>query len=95
VHAVGRFVPRYGLEVMVNPVFRVVDEGAPPTLKEAQAMVDGLVELMELPNGTQLLFNEEGRMRSDFQYNETASKLSKQEIIGPAVLLVGTARWSE
>jgi len=67
--------------------------GKPPTLQEAQSLVGGgLVELMTLPNGDQLLFNEDGRAKK-FPRNEEASRLARLQIVGPALLLQRSARW--
>lgn len=63
-----------------------------PSLKEAQAFVGGLVELVNLPNGDQMLVNEEGRMKK-LPINDPASSAADQRILGNAIILVGDARW--
>ena len=63
-----------------------------PSLKEAQDFVGGLVELVNLPNGDQMLVNEEGRMKK-LPINDPASSASDQRILGNAIILVGEARW--
>jgi len=65
-----------------------------PTLSEAQKMVagGGLVELMTLANGDQLLFDEEGQLKG-LDLNLEASELAGQPIVGSALLLQGSARW--
>jgi len=63
-----------------------------PSLKEAQASVGGLVELVNLPNGDQMLVNEEGIMK-ELPINDPASSASGQRILGNAIILVGDARW--
>lgn len=69
-----------------------IDE-RPPTLEEAQKFVGGYVELHTLPDGSQLLVNEEGRLQ-DLSFNEYASLLAGKLLVGPAILLKGTARWT-
>lgn len=69
-----------------------------PTLKEAQAIVGGLVQFVELlPELTedqpmQMLVNEEGILLQ-LGYNETASLMTGQHIFGPALVLTGQAMW--
>ncbi len=63
-----------------------------PSLEEAQAIVEGMVELVRLHDGSQLLVNEEGRMR-DMPLNEEASNIAGFTIVGPALLLSGNAKW--
>ena len=46
---------------MTNPKYEV-RESTPPTLEEAQAFVDGYVEMVSLADGSQLLINEEGKL---------------------------------
>lgn len=64
-----------------------------PTLREAQAIVDGYVELVQLASGDQLLVNEEGLLRG-LPLNEKASALAGRYIVGNAIILKGKARWS-
>lgn len=69
----------------------------PPTLEEAQAMVGGYVQLVELADGSQLIVNEEGKLRG-LPVNVEASKLwpvPGDLIVGDAVHLQGDARWTE
>lgn len=63
-----------------------------PSLKEAQDFVGGLVELVNLPNGDQMLVNEEGIMKK-LPINDPASSALGQPILGNAIILVGDARW--
>tara|TARA_R110002020_G_scaffold359183_2_gene571884 strand:+ start:242 stop:505 length:264 start_codon:yes stop_codon:yes gene_type:complete len=69
-----------------------------PTLQEAQKIVGGLVEIVELlPELTelvpgQMLVNEEGILL-DLGYNETASHLTGKDIFGPSIILTGPAMW--
>ena len=64
----------------------------PPTLKEAQVFVAGYVELLDLPDGTQMLVNEEGKARS-LPHNIPASLRAGQLIVGNVMWLIGKARW--
>ena len=66
----------------------------PPTLEEAQAVVGGWVEMMTLPNGDQLLVNEEGGVYG-LPVNPEASVLAGTFIVGPVALLQGKGRWTD
>lgn len=74
---------------------------APPSLKEAQEFVGGLVEMIHLPDGSQLLINEEGKLRG-MEINHEATALvmkafprtwGSDVIVGPALVLSGKAVW--
>ena len=67
--------------------------GEPPTLERAQAIVGGYVELVTLADGSQLLINEEGRLKG-LELNPTASALYGGLIVGNVLLLQSTARWT-
>ena len=64
-----------------------------PSLKTVQDLVDGYVELINIPNKPdwQMLVNEDGRMKQ-LPYNEKASKLCGRPVVGHAVILKGDAR---
>ena len=64
-----------------------------PSLKTVQDLVDGYVELINIPNKPdwQMLVNEDGRMKQ-LPYNEEASELCGRQIVGHAVILKGDAR---
>ena len=62
-----------------------------PTLKEAQELIGGYVELIQC-NGFQLLVDEDGRPKR-LGINHDASLLAGKMIVGPAVVLYGNARW--
>lgn len=64
-----------------------------PSLKTVQDLVDGYVELINIPNKPdwQMLVNEDGRMKQ-LPYNEEASALCGRPIVGHAVILKGDAR---
>ena len=65
-----------------------------PSLKDAQALVGGLVEMVHLPHRPELQFlvNEEGLLK-DLPFNVEASKLCMQPIVGDVVVLKGEAQW--
>jgi len=63
-----------------------------PTLEEAQKEVGGYVQMLEFSEG-QLLFNEEGRLKG-LPDNPTASEIAGQNIVGNALFLKGSAKWS-
>ena len=71
-----------------------VREDARPTLAEAQELVaeGGLVQLLELPNGDQLLVDEEGLLKN-LPVNFEASELYGHVLVGDALVLRGAARW--
>lgn len=64
-----------------------------PSLKTVQDLVDGYVELINIPNKPdwQMLVNEDGRMKQ-LPYNEEASELCGRPVVGHAVILKGDAR---
>ena len=66
-------------------------KSAPPTLKEAQEFVGGLVQMIDLPSGQQLLVNEEGLLK-DLPLNFEASELAGHLIVGPALVLTDDAK---
>jgi len=66
-----------------------------PTLEECQDFVGGYIEVVHLPNGDQLIVNEEGRMEHlQLPHNPAASVLARRNIVGNALLLQGDARLS-
>ena len=71
-----------------------VFEDRAPTLKEAQKLVGGLVELVRSPEHRdwQILVNEEGLLNG-LPFNEEATKICGTGIVGDAIILKGDARW--
>lgn len=65
-----------------------------PSLERAQALVagGGLVELVELRDGSQLIVDEEGLLKGK-DVNPIASLLAQTLIVGEALHLQGQARW--
>jgi len=63
-----------------------------PTLEESQQFVGGLVELVYLDGGDQLLVNEEGLIK-DLPPNPSASAIAGKHIVGNALVLQGNAKW--
>lgn len=63
-----------------------------PTLKEAQKIVGGYVELVKLANGDQLYCDEDG-ISKGLGLNREASVLAGRPIVGDVLILSGTARW--
>lgn len=70
----------------------VVEGDTPLKLEDAQKLVGGWVELIQLDEGHQLLVNEEGLLRK-LPPNPLASIIAMRLIVGNAVLLIGGARW--
>jgi len=70
-------------------------EDKQPTLDEAQAIVGGLVEMVNSPEHPdwQILVNEEGLLRG-LPFNEEATKLCGTGIVGEAIILKGEAKWT-
>jgi hypothetical protein len=73
-------------------------EASPPTLEEAQAFVEGLVEILDLKDGSQLLFNEEGKLEN-LEINKDVIDIMVDNfgpcdmIVGNVLHLKGKARW--
>lgn len=69
----------------------------PPSLEEAQRIVGGYVEIINLHKGdedAQLLVNEEGRIKN-FDPNINVSRICQGVIVfGNAVMLKGKAMWT-
>ncbi len=72
-----------------------VMEDKKPTLKEAQKIVGGYVEMVHSPKQPdwQILVNEEGLLR-DLPYNQEATELCGTGIVGHAIILKGDAKWT-
>jgi len=66
----------------------------PPTLKEAQKIVGGYVEIVFCPYSPdlQLLVNENG-LGLSLPLNPEASLIAGQNIVGPAIVLEDNALW--
>jgi len=75
----------------MNDMLTMMEDSA-PSLKEAQQIVGGYVEMQTLPNGDQLLIDEDGGMKG-LTKNHQASFLLGMVVVGPALLLRGDARW--
>lgn len=74
----------------------ITKEDKPPTLEEAQEIVGGLVELISLSDGRQLLVNEEGALdHMDLEFNPLASIVINQPVWGKVICLLGDAQWVE
>ncbi len=65
---------------------------ASPSLEDVKKIIGGWVELIKLPDGSQLLVNEEGLI-DNLELNLDASVLAKRPIVGDAVHLKDKARW--
>jgi len=69
-----------------------------PSLKEAQELVGGYVEMKELRNGDQILFNEEGKLMG-LPVNVEATDIFTSPgnyadyIVGNAIILSGENKW--
>jgi hypothetical protein len=79
------------LECPEPPLLNAMNE-APPTLEEVQSFVGGIVEVVRLPGGAQLLVNEEGLIYG-LPLNKEATQIAGQSIVGNALVLRGKARW--
>lgn len=75
----------------IPSVKRITD--TPPKLHEAQAMVGGLVEIVQVGDDKQLLCHEEALLHANPVQNPEASELAGTPIFGEAVLLSGKALW--
>ena len=74
-------------------MFETIDDEV-PTLEYAQEFVGGYVEMLTLPDGSQLLFDEEGLYKKDPEQNPQASLLAMRRIVGNALHLKGKAVWT-
>ena len=71
-----------------------------PSLEEAQELVGGLVEFIQLKNGDQMLVNEEGLIQ-DLEINVEATRIAADQsdawimdgIRGNAIILQEDAKW--
>ena len=63
-----------------------------PTLKEAQDLIGGNVEMIQGKEGFQLLVDEDGRSK-DLAMNMNASAMAGRTIVGNVIALFGNARW--
>lgn len=72
-----------------------VFEDRSPTLREAQEIVGGLVEMVMVPDQPdwQVLVNEEGLLEG-LPFNREASQLCGMSLVGPAIVLKGKAQWT-
>jgi hypothetical protein len=66
----------------------------PPTLEEAQGLVDGYVQMLTLRDGSQMLVNEDG-IALNLEVNQSASERAEHfgPILGNVLILRGKARW--
>ena len=88
--SIEEFVEKLRAEEIV--ALHVVEGDTPLCLEDAQKLVGGWVELIQLDGGDQLLVNEEGLLRK-LPPNPLASIIAMRLIVGNAVLLTGGARW--
>lgn len=82
---------------MPDVTLYVVVTEKPPTLEEAQEFVGrpghrDLVEIVRLPNGDQMLVNEEGLL-FNLPVNPAATLVAQRLIVGNALVLTGKAKW--
>ena len=64
-----------------------------PTLKEAQDIVGGYVEMVIDNDKMQLMVDEEGLLKN-LPFNPEASKMADRHIVGNALVLKGSAMWT-
>lgn len=62
-----------------------------PTLKEAQNLVGGYVELIQ-SKGFQILVDEDG-LAKKLPINHNASAMAGKTLVGPVLVLFGDAQW--
>jgi len=68
------------------------------SLEEAQSLVGGYVQLIQLDDSTQMLFDEEGKLKG-YPVNKSATFLAEHVlfagdcVVGDVVLLSGEALW--
>ena len=75
-------------------IYQYKDEPS-PSLEEAQKMVGGNIQVVVLPNGDQIVMDEEGLFK-DYPVNKIANELWGYHVLGlmhgNIVHLVGSAR---
>jgi len=67
----------------------VTDIEGEPTLKWMQAQVGGWIELLRLSDNSQMIINEEGKLK-DLLFNQAATTIWQKQI-GPVDIIVGDA----
>ena len=70
----------------------------PPSIEEAQKIIGGYVQLVPLPDGTQMLVDEDG-LAKELPLNVSASERAASagyfpHIVGDVLILTGPARWA-
>ena len=70
-----------------------MEKGEAPSLKDAQEFIGGYIEIVHTMKGAQLIIDEVGRHK-ELPVNELASMLYGGPIMGPAMILVGEAKWT-
>jgi len=63
-----------------------------PSLKQAQKMIGGSIELIDLSDGDQMLVDEEFLLKG-LDINGMATIVANQRILGNAIILQGKAKW--
>jgi hypothetical protein len=82
-----------GIQPTAQPMTTVLME-TPPTLADAQALVGGVIEVVSLPHGDQLLCDADA-IDKGLPWNRLASRMADTYIVGPVLVLIGPARWPE
>ena len=84
------------IDKLLPPTLTRLNTGPAPTLAEAQAAVGGLIEIVTLRGGDQLIVNEEGKVYGLAVNPEATGVMIENGIMdviaGPALLLSGDAR---
>lgn len=83
-------IKKEGEDLPQNVAIKVIQDKA-PSLEEMQAWVGGLIEVVELPSGEQVIVNEEGLLLS-LSPNFILSMLTSKNIVGKGLVLVGDAK---
>ena len=80
-------------DARINNMTRTVwiENEPEPSLEWLQETIGGYVEKIDLPDGSQLIVDEDGRMKQS-DPNDTASLLAERPIVGNAVVLIGESR---
>lgn len=63
------------------------------SLKDAQALVGGYVELVRAPDGSQVLVDGEGKLKPN-KANAKACDLTRRLIVGTAIVLTEESLWT-
>lgn len=78
--------------IRIDERMEILDFDAPPTLEQLQSLVGGGIEIITDPNGDSQLIVDENGIAKCKSFNERASFIADQRIVGDVVYLHGDRR---